>query len=175
LEQFFLSKKVADGIRDNSGFWKHGHTYQAHPLACAASLAVQHVIEEENLLDNIRKQGEYLRQLLEEGLRGPNALAAPYTFDVRGGGGWWAVEFDFDVPEASSLNFKGEQFAMLVQARALENGLIIIGMAGGSNLEGNKGDHIMLSPAYNVTKKEVEIIVKVTVKSVEEILKEYTV
>jgi len=23
-----MSKKVADGIRDNSGLWKHGHTYQ---------------------------------------------------------------------------------------------------------------------------------------------------
>jgi hypothetical protein len=23
-----MSKRIADGIRDNSGFWKHGHTYQ---------------------------------------------------------------------------------------------------------------------------------------------------
>ena len=23
-----MSQKIADGIRDNSGFWKHGHTYQ---------------------------------------------------------------------------------------------------------------------------------------------------
>ena len=33
---------------------------QAHPLACAASLAVQNVIEEEKLLENIRIQGTYL-------------------------------------------------------------------------------------------------------------------
>ena len=24
-----MSKKVADGIRGSSGFWPHGHTYQA--------------------------------------------------------------------------------------------------------------------------------------------------
>lgn len=23
-----MSKRVADGIRDEGGFWKHGHTYQ---------------------------------------------------------------------------------------------------------------------------------------------------
>ena len=23
-----MSQKIADGIRDQNGFWKHGHTYQ---------------------------------------------------------------------------------------------------------------------------------------------------
>jgi adenosylmethionine-8-amino-7-oxononanoate aminotransferase len=27
-----MSQKVADGIRDHSGLWKHGHTYQAFPI-----------------------------------------------------------------------------------------------------------------------------------------------
>ena len=26
-----MSPKIADGIRDHSGLWKHGHTYQACP------------------------------------------------------------------------------------------------------------------------------------------------
>lgn len=29
-----MSKKIADGIRDASGFWKHGHTYQVCPSVC---------------------------------------------------------------------------------------------------------------------------------------------
>ena len=61
---------------------------------------------------------------------------------------------------------------MLVQARALKNGLIVMGMVGGANLEGTKGDHIILAPAYNVTKEEIEKIVDIFVKSVEEILSE---
>ena len=52
-----MSKRVASGLRDASGFWKHGHTYQAHPIACAASLAVQQVIIEEKLLENVQVQG----------------------------------------------------------------------------------------------------------------------
>ena len=45
---------------------------------------------------------------------------------------------------------------MLVQARALANDLIVIGMVGGANLEGiTKGDHIILEPAHNVTEEEI--------------------
>ena len=66
-----------------------------------------------------------------------------------------------DVPEAAAKGYAGKTFAIDVQARALENGLIIMGFTGGANIEGTKGNHNMLSPAYNVTKEEVEKIVDV--------------
>ncbi|KAG9223868.1 hypothetical protein CCMSSC00406_0007730 [Pleurotus cornucopiae] len=169
-----ISKKVTEGIRGKSGLWKHGHTYQAHPLACAASLAVQQVIKSENLLENIRAQGAYLDKLLNDRLRGPNSLAAPFTFDIRGAGGFWGVEFDFEVPEGEKIDFKGGQFGILAQARALKNGLVIMGFGGGSNLEATKGDHLILAPAYNVTKEEIEKIVDIFVRSVEEVISEYS-
>ncbi|OCH91485.1 PLP-dependent transferase [Obba rivulosa] len=168
-----MSKKVAEGIRGTGGIWKHGHTYQAHPLSCAAALAVQKVIISESLLENVRVQGPYLESLLRERLQSPNAPAAPFVFDVRGGGAWWGIEFDFTSPEAARVDFRGQAFAMLVQARCLEKNLIVMGMTGGSNLEGTVGDHLMLSPAYNVTKEQVEQIVDIFVESIEEILKEY--
>ncbi|KAF9461243.1 hypothetical protein BDZ94DRAFT_1196596 [Collybia nuda] len=158
-----ISKKVANGVRDNSGFWKHGHTYQAQPLACAAALAVQEVIKSENLLENILIQGAYLEKLLQTGLRGPNALAAPFTFDIRGGGGFWAVEFDFT--EGPRVDFKGHKFAMLVQKRSLDKGAIVMGMNGGSNWEGTEGDHLILAPAYNVTKEQIEKIASIFIES----------
>ncbi|KAH9479472.1 Aminotransferase [Psilocybe cubensis] len=163
-----MSPKIASGIRDNAGLWKHGHTYQASQHACAAALAVQNVIEKENLLENIRTQGTYLYELLKDGLIGPNALAAPYVFDIRGGGGFWAVEFDF-----KDTYFKTSSFAMLVQAKSLQNGLIVMGMVGGANLEGTKGEHIIFAPAYNITKEEVEKIASIFIRSVEDVLKEH--
>jgi E3 ubiquitin-protein ligase TRIP12 len=45
-------------------------------------------------------------------------------------------------------------------------------MTGGSNLEGTKGDHIILAPAYNVTTEQIEKIAAVVIESVEEILRE---
>ena len=186
-----MSKKVADGIRDTSGVWKHGHTYQvraavypislssptcnfsqAHPLACAASLAVQKVIVEEDLLENARKQGDYLSSLLREKLLSPNSISAPYIFDIRGAGCWWGIEFDFDGPQCRKLDLKGEKFAIAVQQRALDKGLVIMGMSGTATLDGSKGDVILLSPAYNITREQVEYIVDVFVATVEEILSE---
>lgn len=61
---------------------------------------------------------------------------------------------------------------MLLQYRAFENGVSLIGMTGGSNLEGTKGDHIILAPAYNVTTEQIEKIAAVVIESVEEILRE---
>ncbi len=166
-----LSKRVADGLRGASGFWKHGHTYQAHPIACAAALAVQKVIVEERLLENVGVVGPHLGALLRSRLTGPNARAAPYVWDIRGGGAWWAVEFDFTTGEkAVQSGYEGKTFALDVQARALENGLVIMGFTGGSSLDGLKGNHCMFSPAYNVTKEEVEKIVDIFIKSVEEVL-----
>jgi len=167
-----ISQKVVDGLRAGAGtgFWTHGHTYQGHALTCAAALAVQGVIESENLLANIRVQGEYLRQLLRQGLQGPNTLAAPFTFDIRGGGGFWGIEFDFT--EADHMGFKGHQFARHVQARAFENGLVIMAFTGGANLEGTRGDHFLLSPAYNVTKEEIEKIAALFIQSVEDVLRQ---
>ena len=40
-----------------SGFFQHGHTYIGHPVACAAALAVQKVIQRDDLLDNVRDDG----------------------------------------------------------------------------------------------------------------------
>ncbi|KAJ7274348.1 pyridoxal phosphate-dependent transferase [Mycena haematopus] len=170
-----MSKRIVTGLRGASGLWKHGHTYQANPLVCAASLAVQKVIRDENLLENCRIQGAYLEKLLQARLQGPNSLSAPFTFDIRGGGGFWGVEFDFDCPEAATLDFKGQHFAMLVQAHALENGLVIMGMTGGANLQGTKGDVILLAPAYNVTAQEVEKIAEMFGESVDAVLKAHRI
>lgn len=109
---------------------------------------------------------------MHERLRGPNAFASPYVFDIRGGGLFWGIEFDFESPDAAKVDLKGQKFAMLAQARLLQKGLVVMGFVGGANVEGTKGDHLMLSPAYNVTKSEIEKIVDVFVDAVEEVIKE---
>ncbi|KAJ7678854.1 PLP-dependent transferase [Mycena polygramma] len=162
-----MSKRIVAGLRDASGLWKHGHTYQANPLSCAAALAVQKVIKSENLLENCRTQGAYLEKLLNARLRGLNSPAAPFTFDIRGGGGFWGIEFDFDNPEASMLDLKGQQFAMLLQEHAMTHGLVVMGMPGGAS---SNSDVILLAPAYNISAEEVEKIVEIFGDSVDAVL-----
>lgn len=140
-------------------------------MACAASLAVQSVIKEEKLLPKVVQNGELMEKLLHQGLLKEGAIARPFTFDIRGRGAFWGIEFDFSGHEAK-LDFKRQTFAMLVQARCLKNGLIAMGMNGGANLEGSRGDHLILGPAYNATTEEIEKIVDIFVQSVDEILRE---
>ena len=155
---------VVFGLRDTH--------HQAHPLSCAAAIAVQKVIATENLLENGRQTGKYLGQLLGERLQSAGALARSVVFDVRGGGSFWAVEFDFTGPSGKKIELKGEPFAMVVQARCMEKGLIVMGMTGGANIKGTAGDHIIFAPAYNIRRKEVERVVDIFVESVEEVLSE---
>lgn len=86
---------------------------------------------------------------------------------------FWGIEFDFDSQEAKRYDFKGKQFALLVQERCFSNGLVIMAFGGCANLEGTKGDHCLLSPAYTVTTEELDKIVDIFVRSVEEILTEH--
>lgn len=168
-----MSPRVSKGIKGGSGLLKHGHTYQAHPLACVAALAVQKVISEENLLSRAVENGELMSTLLRQGLQAEGTIAKPFCFDIRGRGAFWGIEFDFDVPDAANMDGKGESFAMAVQARCFDNGLIVIGMTGGANIEGTKGDYIILGPAYNATKEEIDQMVVILVRSVEEVLREW--
>jgi E3 ubiquitin-protein ligase TRIP12 len=89
---------------------------------------------------------------------------------VRGAGGFWAIEYDFENSEAASYNFGNKVFAMVVQEKAFDNGLIVMGMAGGASLDGTRGHTTIFAPAYNVTREEVETIVELFVKSLEEVL-----
>jgi adenosylmethionine-8-amino-7-oxononanoate aminotransferase len=73
------------------------------------------------------------------------------------------------------VDFHGQQFAMLVQAHALAAGLVIMAMTGGANLQGTKGDVILMAPAYNVTAEEVEKIVEMFGNSVDAVLKAHQV
>ena len=57
----------------------HGTTFGGNPIACAAALAVLDTIAAEGLLDQVKRQGEKLRQ-------GVEALRHPLVDHVRGAG-----------------------------------------------------------------------------------------
>src|SRR4029077_6257528 len=63
-----VAEKIFSAIREGSGFFQHGHTYMGHPAPCAAALEVQRVIEEDDLLANVRRQGDNLQRALTQSL-----------------------------------------------------------------------------------------------------------
>lgn len=83
-----VSKNVVETLKVGTGAFSHGQTYQGHPLACRAALEVQRIIQQDDLVANVRKQGALLGRLLKEKL-----ASVPSVGDVRGRGLFWGIEF----------------------------------------------------------------------------------
>jgi len=96
-----------------------GHTYGGNPVSAAAGLATIDYIEKNNLLENGRKTGEYIRKRLNEEVGKVGVLG-----EVRGRGCLACVEFVED--QATGKPFPPEKrFGKKVQKRLIEEGLIL--------------------------------------------------
>ncbi|MBX6374136.1 MAG: aspartate aminotransferase family protein [Acetobacteraceae bacterium] len=147
-----VSGRVIEGLASGSGAFMHGHTYQAHPMACAAAVAVQEVIREENLLENVRRMGERLEQRLTERLGNHHHVG-----DIRGRGLFWAVELVRD--RASKEVFDPAlKLNERVKMEAYARGLACYPMGG--TIDGRLGDHVILSPPYTVTAEQIDTIIE---------------
>ena len=147
-----VSGAIYDAIVAGSGFFQHGHTYMAHPTACAAALAVQEAIVEEQLLGRVRMQGARLRELLGERL-GDH----PHVGDIRGRGLLMGLELVAD--RATRRPFAPERrLHARIKAEAMARGLMCYPNAG--TIDGIRGDHVLLAPPYVVSDAELELIVE---------------
>jgi adenosylmethionine-8-amino-7-oxononanoate aminotransferase len=144
--------RVVEALRTGSGTFQHGHTYQAHPVACAAAIAVQEVIRDEDLLARVRSLGALLESGLRERLGGH-----PKVGDIRGRGLFWAVELVAD--RASKATFDPALSVNLrVKKEAFARGLACYPMGG--TVDGRHGDHVILAPPFICTAAEIAMIVE---------------
>jgi adenosylmethionine-8-amino-7-oxononanoate aminotransferase len=135
-----VHRKIADAVTQGSGRFLHGHTYMAHTTACAAALAVQRVIDEQNLLPKVARQGELLMQALQTRLG-----QHPHVGDIRGRGLFIGIEFVRD-RDAKTPFDPAEKLHMRVKQAAMERGLLLYPMGG--TLDGRHGDHVLLAPPF---------------------------
>ncbi len=146
-----VSKKIYDVIANGSGFFQHGHTYMGHPSACAAGLAVQKVVRDENLLENVQRQGEGLDEALHE--RFGNH---PHVGDIRGRGLFRGVELVADRTTKATFE-PGLQLHNRIKAEAMSRGLMCYPMGG--TIDGVHGNHILLAPPFIIDGNHVEELV----------------
>jgi adenosylmethionine-8-amino-7-oxononanoate aminotransferase len=145
------SARIVDALRDGSGAFQHGHTYLAHPVACAAALAVQQVIQDDGLLARVRQQGDLLDQRLTE--RFGNH---PHIGDIRGRGLFRGMELVADRTTKQPFDPALKLHARVKQA-AFDRGLGCY--PSGGTVDGVRGDHILLAPPYIVSDDEIDMIV----------------
>jgi adenosylmethionine-8-amino-7-oxononanoate aminotransferase len=142
---------VIEPIRRGSGAFLHGHTYLGHPVAAAAALAVQQVIDRDNLLAAVRARGAYLADALHARFDGH-----PHVGDIRGRGLLWALELVEDRPTKRPFE-PARRVHAEVKAAAMREGLLCYPMGG--TIDGAHGDHVLLAPPYIVTEAQLDEIV----------------
>jgi len=157
------SGKIIDTIRAGSGAFQHGHTYLAHPLACAAALAVQDVIREGGLLDRVKERGRQLEQRLTERFGNHRHVG-----DVRGRGLFWAIELVADRASRTSFD-PALKLNQKIKAEAFANGLGCY--PGGGTVDGVRGDHVLLAPPYIASADEIDLIVEKLGTAVDNVLR----
>jgi len=146
-----LGLHIYDAFAGGSGFFQHGHTYMAHPMACAASLAVQDTIRNEGLLANVQTMGAVLRQRL--GARFGNH---PHVGDIRGRGLFQAIELVEDRSSKAPFDSARKLHARVKKA-AMARGLMVYPMGG--TIDGVRGDHVLLAPPFIVNAEQIGEIV----------------
>lgn len=147
LGALMVTDRIYQTIVKGSGFFQHGHTYMGHPTACAAGLAVQKTIENENLLDNVNKQGEVFRELLSESFGRHKHIG-----DIRGRGLFVGLEIVEDRDSKQPMSVDSRVHAKIKQ-EAMQQGLMCYPMAG--TIDGQLGHHVLLAPPYIITEDQV--------------------
>ncbi len=121
-------------------FGDHGTTFGGNPLGCAAALATIEAIEEENLLDAARENGNKIMERLRAEAQQETAIK-----DVRGKG--LMIGIELDIP------------ARPVVMTMMEKG--VIANAIGDNI-------IRLVPPLNISMDELNTVVDVMLEAIKE-------
>ncbi len=156
LSGSILSERMAaimDQGSDSFGPIGHGWTYSAHPIGAAAGLANLKIVEDDDLIGNVRKVGGYFQKRLR------NSFADhPMVGEVRGEGLLAAIEF---VADKQSKTFFDPALKVGVQMSAamLANGIISRAMP--------HGDMLGFAPPFCITEAEIDLIIDAIGKSLQ--------
>ena len=144
--------RLVSALSAGSGFFQHGHTYLAHPVACAAALAVQRVIEGDGLLLNVRLRGRTFERMMID-----RFSTHPHVGDIRGRGLFWAVELVQDRATKAPFDPVARLHAR-VKRECMARGLMTYPMAG--TIDGCRGDHVLIAPPFIVEDSHLELILE---------------
>ncbi len=145
-------RKIVEAMRSGSGMFQHGHTYIGHAMAAAAALAVQQVIQRDQLLPQVLARGAYLQKQLHARFD-----AHPHVGDIRGRGLFWGVELVQDRSSKATFDPAFKLHAK-VKAQAMAHGLLCYPMGG--TIDGLHGDHVLLAPPFISSEAELDQVVE---------------
>lgn len=143
---------ITEAIRQGSGAFGHGHTYNGNPVSAAAVVAVMKYMKERDVVGNAAKVGA----MFGEGLKKIGA-ANPIVGEVRGDGMMWGFEL---VRDKSTR----EPFAKNVGAAGVATkeciGQKLIIYPGNGMIDGIEGDNFLIAPPLVTTEEQAGTILE---------------
>ena len=160
-----VGHKVTNVLGRGSGVFSHGQTYQGHPVACAAALAVNKILRQPKLMLQVRDSGARLENALKDGLQ-----SHPFVGDIRGKGLFWGIEFVKDKKTKEPFDPK-LAVAMGIHNLGMEEPYSFSIYPGGGTVDGKNGDHVLLAPPYTCTVDEIDLIAAKTISCISDYFK----
>jgi adenosylmethionine-8-amino-7-oxononanoate aminotransferase len=151
LGAVLVAPNVVEAYENGSGAFKHGFTYQAHPVATAAGNAVLDYIESNNLFARVAPASQALRTGLAE------LQAHRHVGEIRGLGLLLGIEFVREKSTRAPFD-QSQAIAEKIRAAAMDEGVLTYPTQG--CVDGARGDHILLAPPFIITPEESEFIAK---------------
>lgn len=147
-----VSNKIVEVIKNNSGTFMHGHTYNGNPIAAAAVVSVMKYIKKHNIIENVAINGEKLLKGIKE-----IGESSPIVGDVRGKGFMCGIELVKD--KMTKIPFDKKMAASSILTKAcIEEGIIIY--PSGGMVDGTNGDNVLVAPPLITSEDQINVIIE---------------
>lgn len=147
-----ITKKMYDVLKEHNVFFPPGHTWSGNPLGASAHVAVDKYVREHDLINKCSQMGKYLKEQMIK-----LAEKHPTMDDVRGEGLMVGAEFVRDAATKESFDVSVD-YAGQIQRACLDRNMLIEASQGCNH--GNAGDAIVISPAFVITKEQIDEIIR---------------
>jgi len=158
------TERVAEPIMAAHGGVMTGHTFTGHTTACAAGAAVQTIMKRDGLVPRVKALEPVLRKHLREATKD-----IPEVGDIRGRGFFIGLEL-VQNPETREPFPADKKLYMRIRERAFRNGLICY--PSGGNVDGVRGDVVIVSPPYIASEENLAEIAGLLGTSLKQVLAE---
>jgi adenosylmethionine-8-amino-7-oxononanoate aminotransferase len=161
LGAVLVAPNVVEAFESGSGAFKHGFTYQAHPVATAAGNAVLEYIESRSLFERVAPATEVLRKALAP------LLSHSHVGEIRGLGLLLGIEFVRDKTTRAPFD-PSQAIAERIRVLAMDAGVLTYPAQG--CVDGTRGDHILLAPPFIITAEESALIASALTSALAKVL-----
>ncbi len=159
LSAVVAPRRIVDVLARGSGAFLHAQTFSHHATMCAAGVATIRYLRQHRLIERCAAMGALLHRRLQ------SLRALPCVGDIRGRGLLAGIEFVEDKVTRRAFP-PAARFAESFAAAALDLGLTVWPNSG--QLEDGTGDLAMLAPPFVITEEQIDEMVRVCSRAVEE-------